>query len=150
MLFGLRNRPLIFQRMMQSILTPFLWIFSLVYIDDLVVYLKSYEEHLKHLDLVLQACIEAKLMLAPKKCHFMYTSILLLGQKVSRLGLCTHKEKIKAITDLAQPHNKATLQMFLGMAVYFTHFILHYSECAALLFELLQKGTDWNWGVDQE
>jgi Reverse transcriptase (RNA-dependent DNA polymerase) len=68
--------------MMQLILAPFLWIFSLVYIDDIVVYLKSYKEHLKHLDLVLQACIEVGLTLAPKKCHFMYTSILLLGQSL--------------------------------------------------------------------
>src|ERR1700676_1894702 len=120
--FGLRNGPSTFQRMMQSILAPFLWIFSLVYIDDIVVYLKSYEEHLEHLDKVLQACAKAGLMLAPKKCHFMYTSILLLGQKVSRLGLSTHKEKIRAVIDIAHPHNRVTLQTFLGMAVYFLHF----------------------------
>jgi Reverse transcriptase (RNA-dependent DNA polymerase) len=126
--FGLRNGPSIFQRMMQSILAPFLWTFSLVYIDDIVVYSKSYKEHLEHLDQVLSACAEAHLTLAPKKCHFMYTLILLLGQKVSRLGLSTHKEKIKAVTELACPLNKATLQTFLGMAVYFSHFIPHYSE----------------------
>jgi Reverse transcriptase (RNA-dependent DNA polymerase) len=51
--FSLRNGPSIFQRVMQSILMPFLWTFSLVYIDDIVVYSKSYEEHLEHLDQVL-------------------------------------------------------------------------------------------------
>jgi Reverse transcriptase (RNA-dependent DNA polymerase) len=111
--FGLRNGPLIFQRMIQSILTPFLWTFSLVYIDNIVVYLKSYKEHLNHLNQVLKGCTEAHLTLAPKKCHFMYMSIFLLGQKVSRLGLSTHKEKIKAVTELACPHNKAMLQTLL-------------------------------------
>jgi RNase H-like domain found in reverse transcriptase/Reverse transcriptase (RNA-dependent DNA polymerase) len=147
MLFGLRNGPSIFQRVMQSILMPFLWTFLLVYIDDIVVYSKSYKEHL---DQVLQACIEAHLTLVPKKCHFMYTSILLLGQKVSRLGLSTHKEKIKAVTTLVCPQNKATLQTFLGMVVYFSHFIPHYSEQAAPLFELFQKNTTWVWGAEQE
>jgi Reverse transcriptase (RNA-dependent DNA polymerase) len=126
--FGLRNGPSIFQRMMQSILAPFLWTFSLVYIDDIVVYSKSYKEHLDHLDQVLGACAEAHLTLVPKKCHFMYMSILLLGQKVSRLGLSTHKEKIKVVIELACPHNQVMLQTFLGMAVYFSHFVPHYSE----------------------
>ena len=148
--FGLRNGPSIFQRMMQTVLAPYLWIFALVYIDDIVIYSKSYEEHLVHLDKVLQACGEANLTLAPKKCHFMYTSILLLGQKVSRLGLSTHREKVKAVLDLARPHNKSTLQTFLGMAVYFSHFIPHYSERAAPLFELLRKDTPWTWLAEQE
>jgi hypothetical protein len=148
--FGLRNGPSIFQRMMQSILAPYLWIFALVYIDDIVIYSKSYEEHLVHLDKVLQACSEANLTLAPKKCHFMYTSILLLGQKVSRLGLSTHHEKVKAVLDLARPHNKSTLQTFLGMAVYFSHFIPHYSDRAAPLFALLRKDVPWSWQAEQE
>jgi hypothetical protein len=148
--FGLRNGPSIFQRMMQTVLAPYLWIFTLVYIDDIVIYSKSYDEHLAHLDKVLQACRDANLTLAPKKCHFMYTSILLLGQKVSRLGLSTHREKVKAVLDLARPHNKSTLQTFLGMAVYFSHFIPHYSDRAAPLFELLRKDKPWTWLAEQE
>src|SRR6266850_3037233 len=73
--FGLQNGPSVFQRVMQGILAPFLWIFSLVYINDIVVYSQSYEEHLMHLDQVLQAVKEAWIMLSPKKCHFAYTSI---------------------------------------------------------------------------
>src|SRR5260370_3994684 len=103
---------------MEDILAPFLWIFSLVYIDNIVVYSKSYNEHLAHLDQVLQAVKEAQITLSPKKCHFAYTSILLLGQKVSHLGLSTHAEEAKAITGLAVPSNMCTLQSFLGMAVY--------------------------------
>jgi Reverse transcriptase (RNA-dependent DNA polymerase) len=103
--FGLQNSPSSFQRTMQSILSPFLWLFTLVYIDDLIIYSKSDKEHLSHLDLVLQACEDVDLTLAPKKCHFMNTSILLLGQKVSHLGLLTHKLKVQAIVELACPEN---------------------------------------------
>jgi len=90
----------IFQRVMQWILAPYLWLFCLVYIDDIVVYSKSYEEHINHLDLVLEAIEKAGITLSLKKCHLIYSSILLLGHKVSQLGLSTHLEKVKAIMDL--------------------------------------------------
>src|SRR5258708_39668742 len=135
---------------MQGILAPFLWIFSLVYINDIMVYSQSYEEHLMHLDQVLQAVKEAWITLSPKKCHFAYTLILLLGQKVSCLGLSTHAEKVKAITELATPINVHTLQSFLGMAIYFSHYIPGYALLGAPLFELLKKKSKWEWGKDQE
>ena len=141
-----------FQRVMQGILAPFpfLWVFSLVYIDNIIVYSKSYNEHLAHLDQVLQAVKEAQITLSPKKCHFTYTSILLLGQKVSHLGLSTHAEKVKAITELVVPSNVCTLQSFLGMAVYFLHYIPGYASKASPLFKLLKKKARWSWGKDQE
>ena len=135
---------------MQGILAPFLWIFSLVYINNIIVYSKSYDKHLAHLDRVLQAVKEVQITLSPKKCHFTYTSILLLGQKVSHLGLSTHAEKVRAITELAIPTNVCTLQSFLGMAVYFSHYIPGYTLLAAPLFELLKKKVKWKWGKEQE
>lgn len=68
--FGLKNGPAIFQRVMQAILSPFLWIFTLVYIDDIVIYSKSWEDHLDHLDQVLTVIEESGLTLSPTKCHF--------------------------------------------------------------------------------
>ena len=65
--FGLQNGPSIFQRIMQGILSPYLWLFCLVYIDDIVVYSKSYKEHIKHLDLVLGAVEKAGITLSPSK-----------------------------------------------------------------------------------
>jgi Reverse transcriptase (RNA-dependent DNA polymerase) len=81
--FGWRNGPPEFQRAMQGILSPFLWIFTLVYIDDIVVYSKSFEDHLKHVDLVLKAIALSGLTLAPPKCHLGYHSIVVLGNIVS-------------------------------------------------------------------
>ena len=93
---------------------------------------------------------EAQITLSPKKCHFTYTLILLLGQKVSCLGLLTHMEKVQTIMELATPTNVLTLQSFLGMAVYFSHYIPGYTSLAAPLFELLKKKAKWEWGKEQE
>ncbi|KZT31558.1 DNA/RNA polymerase, partial [Sistotremastrum suecicum HHB10207 ss-3] len=84
-----------------------------VYIDDIVVYSRTFEEHVTHLDKVLAAIEESKITLSPKKSHVGYQSLLLLGQKVSRLGLSTHKQKIESITSLKEPTNVKQLQMFL-------------------------------------
>src|SRR5260370_5272069 len=148
--FGLCNGPSVFQRVMQGILAPFLWIFSLVYINNIVVYSKSYDEHLAHLDQVLQAVKEAQITLSPQKCHFTYTSILLLWQKVSHLRLSTHAKKVRAITELVAPSNVHTLQSFLGMVVYFSHYIPGYASIASPLFGLLKKKARWSWGRDHE
>ena len=148
--FGLHNGPSIFQRVMQGILAPYLWIFCLVYIDDIVIYSKSYEEHIDHLDKVLEAIEKAGLTLSPKKCHLFYGSILLLGHKVSRLGLSTHTEKVKAIMELERPRKLSQLQAFLGMVVYFSAFIPYYASICAPLFQLLRKGHKWTWGVEQQ
>ncbi|KAF7366187.1 TY3B-TY3B protein [Mycena venus] len=112
--FGYRNGPSVFQRVMQTVLAPFLWLFALVYIDDIVIFSLTFDDHLKHLDLVFSAIATANITLSPPKCHLGYQSLLLLGQKVSRLGLSTHKEKVDAILQLDEPRNAHELQHFLG------------------------------------
>lgn len=148
--FGLRNGPSIFQRIMQGVLSPFLWLFALVYIDDIVIFSKSWDDHLVHLDKVLGAISAAGITLSPSKCFVGFASILLLGQKVSRLGLSTHAEKVAAIMELERPKSLQELQRFLGMVVYFSQYIPFYSFIAAPLFTLLRKGVKWQWKEEQE
>jgi len=143
--FGYRNRPGVFQRIMQGILAPYLWIFALVYIDDIVVFSRTFDNHLRHLDTVFAAIARSGITLSPSKCHFAYQSLLLLGQKVSRLGLSTHREKVDAIVQLDQPRNVSELQTFLGMMVYFLAYIPFYSWIAHPFFQLLKKGVKWEW-----
>jgi hypothetical protein len=149
--FGYRNGPSVFQRVMQTVLAPFLWIFALVYIDDIVIFSLTFDDHLKHLELVFSAIAAANITLSPPKCHLAYQSLLLLGQKVSRLGLSTHKEKVDAILELAEPRNVHELQHFLGMMVYFASYIPFFAWICSPLFELLKKGVKWEWtAVHQE
>ena len=147
--FGYRNGPAVFQRVMQGILAPFLWIFALVYIDDIVIFSKSFEDHLVHINLVLKAIGDAKITLSPGKCHFGYQSLMLLGQKVSRLGLSTHKEKVDAILQLDDPKNVHDLQIFLGMMVYFSSYIPFYAWIVHPLFQLLKRENKWKWELEE-
>jgi hypothetical protein len=126
---------------MQGVLAPYLWLFTLVYIDNIVVFSKSWEEHLVHLDSVLGAIAKAGITLSPVKCFVGYSSILLLGQKVSCLGFSTHAEKVAAIIELERPAHISDLQKFLGMCVYFSQYIPFYAYIVTPLFELLKKGV---------
>jgi hypothetical protein len=121
-----------------------------VYIDDIVVFSKSWDEHLVHLDKVLGAISKAGITLSPPKCFVAYSSILLLGQKVSRLGLSTHKEQVAAIQDSARLTHVSDLQKFLGMCVYFAAYILFYAFIATPLFTLLKRGVKFKWKAEQE
>ena len=112
---------------MQNVLTPFLWIYALVYINDIIIFSRSFEDHLGHLDEVFKVVAETEIILATTKCHFTYRSLLLLGQKVSCLGLSTHMEKVSAILNLDKPKNIHDLQIFLGMMVYFSSYIPFYA-----------------------
>ena len=144
--FGWHNGPPVFQRAMQEILSPFLWIFSLVYIDDIVVYSKTFEEHLKHVEQVLKAVAESRLTLSLPKCHLGYQSIVILGNIVSRLGLSTHHEKLKVMWELEAPKDHKKLETFLGLAVYFSTYIPYFSWMANLLFKnLWQKELLFMW-----
>jgi len=143
--FGYKNGPSIFQRVMQNILAPFLWIFALVYINDIVIFSLTFKDHVNNLDQVFQTIQVSRVTLAVTKCHFGYQSVLLLGQKVSRLGLSTHKEKVDVILQLEEPKNVHDLQVFLGMMVYFSSYIPFYTWIAGPLFNLLKKGKKWEW-----
>ena len=144
--FGWHNGPPEFQQAMQEILSPYLWVFTLVYIDDIVVYLQTFEDHIQHIDQVLKAIAASGLTLSPPKCHLSY----LLGHKVSRLGLSTHQEKLKAIWELEAVHDRKGLESFLRLAVYFTMYILYFSWIATPLFKCLrQKELGFAWGEDQ-
>ena len=144
--FGWRNGPLVFQQAMQEILSPFLWIFTLVYINDIVVYSKTFKEHSKHVDTVLKAIAESGSTLSPPKCHLGHRSIVVLGNIVSRLGLLTHHEKLKAMWELEAPKDHKKLETFLGLAVYFSAYIPYFSWMANLLFKnLWQKELPFIW-----
>ncbi|QRW10607.1 Retrovirus-related Pol polyprotein from transposon [Ceratobasidium sp. AG-Ba] len=148
--FGFLNGPSALQRVMQKVLAPFLWLFALVYIDDIVIYSKTFEEHLLHLDTIFKSIIKAGITLSPKKCHLGYQSLLLLGHKVSCLGLSTHKEKVEHILSLAPPKNVKELRTFAGLIGYFGNSIPFGAWILAVLFRLLRKSDKWVWGPLQQ
>jgi hypothetical protein len=109
--------------------------------------LVSFKGHLTHIDKVFSAIEKSGVTLSPAKCHLAYQSLMLLGQKVSLLGLSTHK--VDAILELSQPRNVHELQTFLGMMVHFSSYIPFYAWIVAPLFRLLKKGSTWELGSTQ-
>jgi deoxyuridine 5'-triphosphate nucleotidohydrolase len=149
--FGLRNGPAVFQRIMNKVLARFLWLYVLVYIDDIVVYSSTFEDHLKHLDHILGAISRATITLSPPKCHIGYQSLILLGQRVSRLGVSTHQEKIDSVDAMKPPNKVKELQMFLGFVNYFASYIPFYTWITKPLYKLLSKEQLWEWtSIHQE
>jgi hypothetical protein len=143
--FGLRNGPAVFQRVMNKVLAKFLWLFVLVYIGNIVVYSQIFTHHVQHLDVVLGAIACTNITLSPPKCHIGYQSLLLLGQRVSHLGISTHKEKIDAVDAMKPPSKIKELQMFLGFVNYFANYIPFYTWVTRPLYHLLSKDAPWNW-----
>jgi len=131
---------------MNKVLAKFLWLFILVYIDDIVVYSSSFKNHLSHLDSILKAISKANITLSPPKCHIGYQSLILLGQRVSRLGISTHQEKIDAVDSMKPPTKVKELQMFLGFVNYFANYIPFFTWITKPLYQLLSKDAKWEWG----
>ena len=145
LLFGLHNGPAVFQRVMNKVLAKFLWLFMLVYIDDIVVYSQTFNHHVQHLDSVLGAITQANITLSPPKCHISYQSLILLGQRVSHLRISSHQEKINAVNAMKPPTKVKELQMFLGFTNYFTNYIPFYTWITRPLYCLLTKHMLWTW-----
>ncbi|QRW01035.1 Retrovirus-related Pol polyprotein from transposon [Ceratobasidium sp. AG-Ba] len=146
LLFGKKNGPAEFQEVMDQVLAQYKYLCALVYIDDIVVYSKTFEDHCSHLNQVLGSIADSGITLSPKKCKIGFDSLILLGQRVSRLGLSTQKEKVDAILGMAPPKNVPQLRTIIGAIVYFGHMIARMAETCAPLFRFLRKGVPWQWG----
>ena len=97
----------------------------LVYLDDILVTGRDFEEHLRNLEEVLQAMQEAGLKLNPSKCVFAQTSLKYLGFIVSNKGLGPDPEKVKAVAEYEQPENLTELRRFMGLVSYYRRFFLY-------------------------
>jgi hypothetical protein len=138
--FGLRNAPAQFQRMMDTILGSLRWEAALCYIDDVLIFSDTWEQHVAHLRRLFTSCKAAGLMFSKEKCRFAFSELKLLGLGLGRYGLFTLEDKVKAITDLAAPQTLGELYRLLGMFGYYRGFIRNYAKIARPL-ELLKRST---------
>lgn len=136
--FGLKTAPTHYQRVIDRILSRFRWDFALAYIDDIVIFSRSFEEHIEHISLVLSALQTVNMTLDHRKCHFGYDSVKLLGHRISRFGLSTLEEKVVAITSLPYPHTIKDAQQVLGVFNYYRQFIPLFAWIASPLYDGLK------------
>ena len=126
--FGLTNAPSTLMRLMNEVLKRFLGKFVIVYLDDIMIFSKTKEEHLEHIRQVLQRLKEEKLLINLKKCSFMKEEIVYLGFVISTDGLKMDPEKVKEILEWPTPKNVGEVRSFHGLASFYRKFIKNFSS----------------------
>ena len=141
--FGLTNAPAVFQRLMQRVLeganpedSPD---FVDVYIDDVLLFSHTAEDHIKHLRVVLAKLRRASLMLKPSKCHFIRKSIQYLGHVITPRGLLPKESQVDAVRHFPVPTDVSAVRQFLGLASYYRRFVKGFAKLASPLHYLTRK-----------
>ena len=142
--FGLTNAPATFMDLMNRVFQPYLDRFVIVFIDDILVYSGSSEEHSEHLRIVLQTLRERQLYAKLSKCRFWPDRVAFLGHVISVEGVSVDPKKIEAVVNWKPPKNVSEVRSFLGLAGYYRKFVEGLSKIAALLTKLIRKDVKYD------
>jgi transposase InsO family protein len=146
--FGLTNAPATFQRFINTTLGEYLDDFCTAYVDDILIYSNTMEEHTEHVNKVLQRLIDAGLQASLEKCEFHVTRTKFLGFIISTDGLEVDPKKVEAIQNWQQPTTVKGVQSFLGFGNFYRRFIADYSRITKPLHLLTRKDVAFYWGPD--
>ncbi|GJS79759.1 putative nucleotidyltransferase, ribonuclease H [Tanacetum coccineum] len=148
--FGLTNAPAVFMDLMNRVCRPYLDKFVIVFIDDILIYSKTREEHVEHLRLVLELLKKEKLYAKFSKCEFWLREVQFLGHVINGNGIHVDPSKIEAVKNWKAPRTPTEVRSFLGLAGYYRRFIENFSKIAKSLTILTQKCKTFDWGEEQE
>ena len=143
--FGLTNALVAFMDLMNRVFSPYLDKFVIVFIDDILVYSGSPEEHAKHLWTILQILRERQLYAKFSKCQFWLDKVVFLGHVISAEGISVDPHKIEAIVNWKPPTNVSEVRSFLGLVGYYRKFVEGFSKIATPLTNLLKKDHKFEW-----
>ncbi|MBW0480649.1 hypothetical protein O181_020364 [Austropuccinia psidii MF-1] len=138
--FGIKGAPAHFQRMMDTIFQEeILEGWMVVYMDYIIIYSETWEDHVQYIDSMLSKCIPINLKISLKKCNFGQQELLALGHKVSGLGLEIDQNKVAAVLKKPVPRNIKEMQSFLGFASYYRNHIKYFAHITSSLYKLCSK-----------
>ena len=146
--FGLKNSPMCFQNLMSKVLKDLNWKIALVYIDDILIFSKNFDEHLGHLEQVFQNLRAANLKIHPRKCRFAVQEIVYLAHRINSFGIKIDDSKYQAIETYPVPRNVKNVRAFLGMAQFYRRYIKSFATIALPLNKLLRKDNKFVWTED--
>ena len=149
---GLCNAPGTFMQLMNDSFRDMLDKWVLCFLDDILIFSRTEEEHLRHLRAVLQRLRERKLYIKLKKCEFMQQEVSFLGHRIGADGLRVAPDKVGAVQQWPQPKNVSDVRSFLGLANFYRRFVKDYSRIALPLTQLTREvtGGGFTWGTEQQ
>jgi hypothetical protein len=145
MSFRLTNAPAYFMYLMNKVFMEYLDKFGAVFIDDILIFSKTEEEHEKHLRMVLEKLRSNQLYAKISKCEFWLTEVTFLGHVISAGGISVDPSKVKDVLNWMPPMNASKICSFLGLAGYYHWFIKDFSKIGKPLTRLLEKNKDFDW-----
>jgi len=143
--FGVTNAPAMFMDYMNRIFRPFLDKFVVVFIEDILIYSRSYEEHAEHLRTVLSILREKQLYAKLSKCEFWMSTVQFLGHMISAQGISVDPSKVEAVLKWGRPKSVTEIRSFVGLAGYYRRFIEGFSKMVAPLTQLTRKDQPFAW-----
>ena len=146
--FGLCNAPATFSRLMDRVLAGLHWETCLFYLDDIIVFSSTWEEHLARLREVFERLRHAKLKLGAAKCTFAAKEVSYLGHRVTEEGLLPDPLLLAAIRDIPPPTTATEVRSFLGLAGYYRRYVKGFAAIATPLHALTRKDVVFHWSED--
>jgi transposase InsO family protein len=148
--YGLSNSPSSFQRLMDCVLRDLVGLECYVFIDDVIIFSDTIEEHASRLNHVLERFASAKLQLQPSKCRFAQPQVEYLGYIVSADGIRATPEKTRAVEHFPVPRNQREVRQYLGLASFYRRLVPKFAQLAKPLTLLLRKDAPFTWGESEQ
>ena len=122
----------------------------MIYIDDVLIYSKTFQDHLRDLEEVFDRLIEANMQLKPSKCHFFRRQLIYLGHQVSAEGIQPDPKKVQAIKEMPAPTNVNEVRSFLGMCGFYRNYVPNFAKICCPLYALTKDTIPFKWEESEE